>query len=317
MKNSKMLILAGIALSSGWQAAHAQREAPSRGERRTQRQQANQNLTPDQQRQNLEARFQERLQSATPEQRQQMMQMRTQIEERMRNGSLTGADMATIQQFMGAGGANGAAAGGRGGRQGRGGRGGAVAVPQTPEQRDAQRRLLMISAGIFETNVQDDIIAFLNAEEKAREPLLALARAAATSLNASILRVAALSEKTEENEQKVNEAFTTYTEALAKDKVRHEAALKSLDASIGYMSNPRLKAFLTLAGVIDNDALALGGAAAIFPGTGNRTLPTAGPNLPRQARTGNEATTTATAGEVAPLANVGGFGALAPAATTG
>jgi hypothetical protein len=318
MKNSKLLILAAIALSSGWQAAHAQREAPSRADRRAQRQQGNANLPPQQQLQNFEARFQERLKSATPEQRQQMIQMRAQVEERLRAQGIDPSNPADIQRMIaGAGGAEGAmnaingmaAGGGRGGRGGgRGGRGGAPAnIPLTPEQKDAQRRALMISSGIYDKNVQDDIIAFINAEEKAREPLLVAARAAAASLNGTVARVAALSEKAEENEQKVNASFTAYNEALAADKIRHEAALKSLDASIGYQSNPRLKAFLTLVGIIDNNALAIGGAPAIFTAPRNvPATPAGNANLPRQARTPGAAA----AAETAPPTNVGGFGAL-------
>ncbi|RYG65279.1 hypothetical protein EON80_17650, partial [bacterium] len=166
---------------------------------------------------------------------------------------------------------------------------------------------MMVAAGITERTVQDDVIAFLNAEEKAREPLLKLARASAASLSVSLARVAVLSDKVDENEQKVDQAFTAYSDALAADKVRHDAALKSLDASTGYMSNPRLKAFLTLVGVTDNDALALGGATAIFPkATGNPAATLPGNNANRTARTDTPPAAGATAPQTAPPAATGG-----------
>jgi Spy/CpxP family protein refolding chaperone len=208
-----------------------------------------------------------------------------------------------------------AARGGRGGGQGGNG---ARNVPMTPEMLNMQRRNLMIASGISDRNMQDDVLAFLDAEAKARVPLLELARKSAVSLASTTARIAALSNKTEENEQKIELAFTAYQNALAADKVRHETALKSLDASTGFMSNPRLKAFLTLVGAIDNDALALGGAPAIF----NRPIPNvAGPNLPRQARNSNNETNAVAPGTPTPQGTetaatppvvTGGFGALPP-----
>lgn len=265
--NHKIWTLTLTAATLGFaNTAFAQREAPNRGERRQQRQQENQNLTPEQLRQNFEARFQERLKSATPEQRERMMQGRARIEERLREQGIDPNNPADMQRAM-------QAMGGMGGNQ-QGGRGRGGNVAQTPASRDEARRALMNGAGITEKATQDAIIEFMNAEEKAREPLLQLARAAATSLdpdpkkqysrnpNGELIEVVVT--PTPGTDEAVSSSFEAYQNALVADKTRYQSALAALDAKISYTTKPRLKAFLSLVGVIDNEALALGGAAAIF-----------------------------------------------------
>jgi hypothetical protein len=296
MKKIISLGLGVLALGMSTQAAFAQREAPTRQDRRQQRQQETANMTPEQRAQFMQQRFQERLKNATPEQRARMEQRMQQMQEQARAQGIDPNDPAAMMQLMqrGGRGGNGGNAGGRGG-----------GAPLDPAAREAQRRQMMMSAGIYDKATQDDILAFIVAEEQARQPLLQLARAAATALTPAtrfngtpVVQADGVTPvaPTPESEAAVASAFEAYTTALEADKVRHQKALDSLDASISYKNNPRLKAFLSLVGIIDNEALALGGAPAIFnsgpAGRGNRARP---------ARTTN-ANATPAAPEAAPEA---------------
>ncbi|HEX9997483.1 MAG TPA: hypothetical protein VGB45_10095 [Abditibacterium sp.] len=243
------------------QNAFAQREPASRQERRQQRQQEMANLTPEQRAEAFRTRWEERYKSATPEQKARMDEQRAQMNARLKEQGLDPNNPADIAKAMQNGGF-----GGRGGN--RGNQNGA----QAPANRDAARRALMNSAGISEKATQDAIIAFMNSEETARQPVLRLARAAAASLSSqNQTQNVAL----EGDNSSVTRAFEAYENALVADKTRHQNALVALDEQISYSQNPRLKTFLSLVGVLDSDALALGGAAAIFTPATPAVVPTA------------------------------------------
>ncbi|PQV64097.1 hypothetical protein B1R32_107122 [Abditibacterium utsteinense] len=258
MKNT-FLTFATIALLGSAQLAHAQREAPERGAKREQRQQMMQQMTPEERTQYRQQRMQERLKSATPEQRAKM-------EARMKERGIGSANSTNPQNAM--------QNGKRGNRAGRRGQNGGQNATN-PAALDASRRTLMGTTGISDKATQDAIIAFINNEEKARRPLLQLAREVATSITQSaqaanptgVAANATLQTRADNliaANSKVSSTFDLYQSALAVDKTRHETALVGLDAKISYSAEPRLKAFLTLVGVIDSDALSLGGAPVIF-----------------------------------------------------
>jgi hypothetical protein len=228
------------ALASTVLPAHAQRERPSREERRGQRQERRQQMTPEQrqqaiqqrlqnmtpeQRQRMQQRFQERMQQMTPEQRQQAQQ------------ALQNGDFAALQGMMG----------GRGGQGGRGGFGGGNAAA-----REERQRQLMVQSGITDKTVQDTIIEFVRTQEQARRPLLQMARDLSQNL------------ATRPNEE-ITTVLAAFRKAAADDQTRYEAALKELDQKIQYSANPKIETFLTLIGVIGNEVLPIGGPAAVFP----------------------------------------------------
>lgn len=270
MKRYSLLALSGLMLAGNLPSAHAQRAPQSRDDRREGRQQANENLTPEQRAQNADARFEERLRNATPEQRQRMEEGRARMQQRMREQGLDPNDPNAMQQM------------------GRGERGGGMS--NDPAAREAQWRRLMAASGITEKNTQDDLLAFIRAEEKAREPLLVLARATVATLAPAGGAGAVLTNAAPADETQVTSALEAYQAALAADKTRHEKALQDLDVTVGYSTTPRIKAFLTLVGMLGTDSLALGDPMTIFfPPSAADTARTAGGA--RRGQRGNAART--------------------------
>ena len=233
-------------------AAFAQREAPSRDDRRAQRQQENANLTPEQQQANREARMQERLKSMTPEQRQQMQERMAQMQQKMKDAGIDPNDPNAWQKARDAG-----IMGNRGGGQG-GQNGGRVA--------SAAMKQMMEAAGISDFDTQDAIIAYVAEQNKARVTLLQLAQTAATALQAPTVAPvnAADNGGAETADTRVATTFSAYETAVQAENDRQSEALKTLDDKIHYSTTPRIKAFLTLVGILNNDVLAIGGPAAIF-----------------------------------------------------
>jgi hypothetical protein len=252
--------VAAFAVASFVLPAQAQRERPSREERREQRQERREDMTPEQRQQ----QWQQRIQNMTPEQRQRLQQSvqermqqlpeadRVRAEEAMRNG-----DFATLGQLMGQGGGPGGQGGaGQGGWGGRGGQGNAVS-------REERQRQLMTASGINDPAIQDAVIQFVVTQEAARRPLLEMARQ--MSRNLANPEVTAEANTT---------ALANFRRAAATDQTRYEAALKALDAQISYSTNPKIETFLTLIGILGNEVMPLGGPTAIFaqagPGQGGR-----------------------------------------------
>lgn len=311
-----------VAFGAG-QVAHAQRDAPDRAARREARQGQMQNMTPEQRQQYFQQRWQDRYNAATPEQKARMDQMRQQMNQRLQDAGIdpNAPDAFTKAQAAGVDlgfGGQGGQGGGRGGRNGGG--------FQPDPAKDAQRRAIMIAAGITEKPTQDAILNFMNEQERSRTGLLRLARAAARALVTPQARTVAngapvetpIDPETQLN--RISETYETYNQAVQEDRVRYGQALQQLNDQINFMSNPRLHSFMVLAGILEYDTLSLGGVPAIFPqevvGNGNAN-PAGGGTVIQTAATA--ATTAEAPADDAPQVNAFGVptGAApaAPAAT--
>lgn len=258
MKPTHLAVITPFILLSLGQTSFAQREAPTRQDKREARQQGNEDLTPEQRTQNFQQRWQERLNAMTPEQRERMGQMRAQFENRMKEAGIAppGPNDPT-------------------------GAGSSIAPPAPVLSKDELRRQLMNAAGITNRNVQTAILAFAISQEKARQPLLKLAQDAAIAMSppptvpapavlevngqvqtAPVVDAAMVVQGN--GDDKVVAAFEAYQTALGKERVRYAASLKTLDREIKYSTNPRVQGFLTLAGILEFEPLTFGGAGAIF-----------------------------------------------------
>lgn len=225
----------------------AQNTRPDRSDRREQRQQNNDNLTPEQQQANRASRRQEWMNSLSPERRQQMQERMAEAQQKMADAGIDPNDPNAWQKardagIMGQG-------GGRGNRA----------------SNDAMKQM-MEAAGITDFDVQDAIIAYVAEQNRARATLFQLAQTAATALMRPVVQPinAADNGAIATADSKVATTFSAYETAVKAEAVRQEKALKALDAKINYSGTPRIKAFLTLVGILDNDVLAIGGPAAIF-----------------------------------------------------
>ena len=249
-----LILAAGFVLaSSGWQVAHAQREAISRDDRRAQRQTQMENMTPQQRLEFFNNRFNERLKSATPEQRQQMLDMRAQVEQKMKEAGISPTDPDVWQKMQQSGVLNGI--GEQNGNNAGGNRAAADAMKQ-----------MMEAAGISNFDIQDAVIAYVNEQNKARVTLLQLAQATGRALQEPVVEPinAADTDVRGTANDKVATSFGAYETAVQAENERQEKALKELDEKIHYSTTPRIKAFLTLVGILNNDVLAIGGPTAIF-----------------------------------------------------
>lgn len=262
MKHLKLVPLAlAFTLVATTNTAFAQRERASRDERREQRAQENANLSPEQQQANRSSRMQERMKSMSPEQRQQMQERMQQFQQRMTDSGIDPNDPDAMQKardaglFGNGGDQNGQGRGGRGGRGNRAERASAEAMKQ-----------MMEAVGITDFDVQDAIVAYVAEQNKARATLFQLAQKAATALQAPVVQPINVADNGAEAaaDSKVATTFIAYENAVKAENERQEKALKALDAKINYSGTPRIKAFLTLVGILNNDVLAIGGPSAIF-----------------------------------------------------
>ncbi len=236
-------------------AVEAQNARPPREDRREQRQQGNENLTPEQQQVNRSARWQERMKSMTPEQRQRMQERMAEFQQKMTDAGIDPNDPNAWQKARDSG-IMGNRGGGQNGGGGRGGNRGAA---------DAMRQM-MEAAGISNFDVQDAIIAYVAEQNQARATLFQLAQTAATALQTpAVVNVNTGEEpNVEAADARVATTFGAYEAAVKAENERQEKALQVLDAKINYSGTPRIKAFLTLVGILNNDVLAIGGPAAVF-----------------------------------------------------
>ena len=237
----------------------AQREAPTRQERRDSRREQIQNMTPEERHQFFENRFNERLKTATPEERERMLAFRADIQQKMKDAGIDANDPNAWQKMRDAG-----------LLQNMGNRGNRAA--------DDAMRQMMIAAGITDKEVQDAVIAYVKEQNQARAGLFQLAQTAAQALQTPlILPIDQAPVDVEAVNAKVATTFDAYQSAAAAETARQKVALKALDEKINYSGTPRLKSFLTLVGILDNDVLAIGGPAALFasPQDGANPVPVA------------------------------------------
>lgn len=124
-----------------------------------------------------------------------------------------------------------------------------------PNAQNAEKRgrKLLTDAGFGDKAVQDAIIAFIEAQRVARQPLLEMAQRIAAGLR-------------DENvtDAQTRDLLAAFRQASDEDKARYEKALDELDAKIHYSTTPKLEAFLTLIGVLGDEATTLGNRNAIF-----------------------------------------------------
>ncbi|BCM94368.1 hypothetical protein IAD21_06275 [Abditibacteriota bacterium] len=204
-------------------------------EQRQQIQQFLQNMTPEQRRR-MQQQTQQFLQNMTPEQRQQLQQ---QMQPLLQN--MAPEQRQQLQQWL-----------------------------QTPEQqREAWIRQVAEASGFKDVKLQDDLIAFIEAQEKARTPL----RAAAFALSKSLINPALTDEQ-------LKTTMAGFRESVAKDQERYKTDLAVLDEKIHYSTQPRLELMLGVLGVVGPETATLGGVGAIFPesGFGGSLLTNATPN---------------------------------------
>jgi len=117
--------------------------------------------------------------------------------------------------------------------------------------RERGLRLLLTEAGFAEKAVQDAVVAFVNDQDTAREPL----REAAAKLMDTVSGSAA-------GDTLVPGLLAELRAQVTLEKERHTKALAALDAQIGYTKNPRLDATLTVLGVIGKEAVSMEGDTA-------------------------------------------------------
>jgi hypothetical protein len=252
------VVVAGLTCLNS--SAFAQRDAPNRDERRQQRQQERAGLTPEQRQQNFQARMQERMRTMTPEQRQRMQERMQQWQEQ--NGGQGGPG--------GPGGPGGNWQGQGGGPNGQG-----AATAKADQMRAA-----MIAAGILETPVQDEIIAFILRQERVRASLLLVAQNAAQALIKPTTQGAAVVQAAVDGapaavdvavaNADVERTLVAYETALQAEKVRYTDDLKALDEKVSFSTTPRIKAFLSLVGVLSFEPYTLGGPEVIFSPPGSQ-----------------------------------------------
>ena len=208
-----------------------------------------QNMTPQQRTQWMQNRWQERYNAATPEQKAQMDARRAEMTNAMKAQGLDPNNPEAMAQFMQNG-------------QNRNGRGAAGGT-----DREAQMRAMMSASGLTDKAVQDPIVAFVFTRDRARRPLLAMARDVAASLRTPVPATTPVGDNgaaTPASDEAIAQKLVAYQEALDKDKVLAADELVALDKQVSYSTNPRLKAFMSLVGLLNPDSLALGGAASIF-----------------------------------------------------
>ena len=255
-----LALLSSLAVSS---TVFAQRDPIDRSDRQAQRQAALQNMTPDQRARYFQNRWQERYNSATPDQRAQMDAMRSQMNSAMQAQGLDPNNPQAVAQFMQNGGM----------RALRGG-----------NNQEAQMRAMMNAVGITDKATQDPIITYVLQRRREQQPVLQLARDVATLLRAPVAGAATATQTsatpgtasaTPVADSTIAQKFAAYGDALDKDKTLQTSELAALDKQISYSTKPRVQAFLSLVGILNPDALALGGVSAIFaPPSTNPVRPT-------------------------------------------
>lgn len=122
-----------------------------------------------------------------------------------------------------------------------------MTMPMMPPQMQAQMleqsvRQQLQASGFTDKALQDAVIDFMQAQEKARGPL----RDKAREVGAAIRNNAT----TDTQMATLTNAFRI---AIEDEKTRSEAALKTLDAKIGYAKKPRLEALLMMLGLIGDE----------------------------------------------------------------
>ena len=126
---------------------------------------------------------------------------------------------------------------------------------QTREQRDAQREKVrqrfltrqLENIGVTDKAQQSAVIDYIKGETEAADALQTSSRALATAMRTEAV-----------TDQQVAVLLNDYHVALEDNRARRQTAQKQLNQSVDLLKNPRLEAYLTLAGFY-GDAPAQGG----------------------------------------------------------
>lgn len=137
----------------------------------------------------------------------------------------------------------------QGGNGGGGGRGNFQNM--TPEQRQVflqqmqenRLRQQLTNSGVTDNAAQDPIVAFMATQDKARQTLRDRFTKLADALQGNAATDAELSA-----------SLGDLRQAVADEKTRRDAALKDLDAKVGYSKKPHLEAVLTVLGLLGDEA---------------------------------------------------------------
>jgi hypothetical protein len=151
----------------------------------------------------------------------------------------------------------------------------------TPEERQQANarsrerglRSLLTEGHVVEKEVQDAVIAFVNEQDEAREPLREMASKLLETVNGAAAGDALVPGMLAELRTKV-----------AAEKERHAKAIEALDARIGYSKKPRLEAALTVLGIIGDEAVSIEGDTA-----NSRVVTRRQGGMPRMANWGSPA----------------------------
>ena len=138
----------------------------------------------------------------------------------------------------------------------------------TPAQREAAMkkmrvdglRRMMTVAEINDAPTQDALMAFLDSEDKAREPLTKAGYGVIQTVGAVAMG------KPAATDEEISGALATYREAVKVNEERRNDALENLDAQINWRKSPRIDAFLTLMGYTDTPGIMSGGMGGMMGG---------------------------------------------------
>lgn len=136
----------------------------------------------------------------------------------------------------------------------------------TPEQRAAAQkqrreqnlRQMMTMAEITDKMTQDALLAFVEAEEKARGPVRDAARKVVTAVGAGAMG------QPKVDDAAIATAMEAYRAAVKADEARRDAALDNLDNTINWRTMPRVDAFLTLLGYTSDPGIMGGGMGGMM-----------------------------------------------------
>lgn len=115
-------------------------------------------------------------------------------------------------------------------------------------------RQTLVASGYTDTSLQDAVLAFMQEQEKIRQPF----RSTAQELTSLLVKPA-----TPEEEFKTQ--LADFRDKMKKDEERYSQALAALDEKIKYSTQPRLETLLTVLGILGREIPTLGGVGTLFP----------------------------------------------------
>jgi hypothetical protein len=138
----------------------------------------------------------------------------------------------------------------------------------TPEQRaefrfrmmENQLRQFMGFADITDQNTQDEVVLFINSEEKARQPLMDAQRKLMEALAAKAMNQPPVADAA------MTTLLTDYRAAIVTEKARHLKAFSDFGVKLGLPLSPRVEAFLSLLGYGDEASTISGGMNGLMGG---------------------------------------------------